>query len=667
MKYQNGTAAFSLIVTEIPTQLKTESGLTFGSVYFPKTHYVTLIFERTDLAVNITGATIEITNVEGLEYSIREQEGVYILSITPSVVGKWSLTIRASLNQYRNASVIYEFEVEINPSVIEGDGPPVMQYYNQTYFFVLWYGSNGVGIQNSIVNVTYNPIGIIHFTEIEDGFYNFSMRGAALGDYAISIRFSKYGFAESDRTLGYEIVKIPTTLSIVELPEVFYEMRTYSIQLYLNSTVTNGVAGATLVPSVNVRDFFVLGSCEGGLYRCSLTPIMGQWNVTLWLVKEGYSDQVISFTMDVELIPMVLSSESSLNSTIIGIPGDDVLLRLQFLAGDTGQVITGATVRFTMFIIDNIENEIVSQGQFQETSGVYVFTLILPEPGLYVMNITIDKVSYEATFYDVVINSEEDPSVVFASLIQSGILGALSLFGIISFVYVSRVIYSRQSTKWRLELLDLQGRLEDARNLIGLLVIHNTVGLPLYSKIIKGGFQESMVSSFITAITHFRSEFKWDGPIYAAIPITEVITAVQTKSLICAIITVDAPTESQKRKLEEFGMAVSETFDEDTLSHMITSLDAFSENFDPLFDKYFDGRILKRYVDLKDSVQHEHLDSLKVIRSEFDIEKGSSADDLIKNLIRRGYGERRAHKIILEAIDDEILIPHIENLLEEPT
>ncbi|MCK5240145.1 MAG: hypothetical protein KAR33_11385, partial [Candidatus Thorarchaeota archaeon] len=151
------------------------------------------------------------------------------------------------------------------------------------------------------------------------------------------------------------------------------------------------------------------------------------------------------------------------------------------------------------------------------------------------------------------------------------------------------------------------------------------------------------------------------------IPITEVITAVQTKSLICAIITVDAPTESQKRKLEEFGMAVSETFDEDTLSHMITSLDAFSENFDPLFDKYFDGRILKRYVDLKDSVQHEHLDSLKVIRSEFDIEKGSSADDLIKNLIRRGYGERRAHKIILEAIDDEILIPHIENLLEEPT
>ncbi|MHA1576622.1 MAG: hypothetical protein ACTSU3_04615, partial [Candidatus Thorarchaeota archaeon] len=242
-KYQNGTAAFYLIVTEIPTQLDVESGVTSGSVYFPKTHNVTLIFKRTDVVANITGAIIEITSVEGLVYSIYDRDGVYIFSITPTIVGKWSLIIRASLNQYRNASLIYEFEVEINPSVIEGGGPPEVHYYNQTYFFVLWYGSNGVGIHDATVNITYHPIGVVHSTDIGDGFYEYSVRGAALGEYAISVRFSKYGYLEADRTLEYEIIEIPTTISIVDLPDVFYEMRTYPIQLYYNSSISVGVEG----------------------------------------------------------------------------------------------------------------------------------------------------------------------------------------------------------------------------------------------------------------------------------------------------------------------------------------------------------------------------------------------------------------------------------------
>ena len=79
------------------------------------------------------------------------------------------------------------------------------------------------------------------------------------------------------------------------------------------------------------------------------------------------------------------------------------------------------------------------------------------------------------------------------------------------------------TAKRNLELLALEGRKEDAKNLIGLLVIHRSIGLPVYSNILKGGFQEALLSSFISAISHFRSEFSMAEPTWTAIPITEVI------------------------------------------------------------------------------------------------------------------------------------------------
>ena len=66
-------------------------------------------------------------------------------------------------------------------------------------------------------------------------------------------------------------------------------------------------------------------------------------------------------------------------------------------------------------------------------------------------------------------------------------------------------------TRRNVELLALEGRIDDAKNLIGLLVIHRAIGLPVYSNILKGAFEESILSSLITAISQFRSEFsqKW--------------------------------------------------------------------------------------------------------------------------------------------------------------
>jgi hypothetical protein len=56
------------------------------------------------------------------------------------------------------------------------------------------------------------------------------------------------------------------------------------------------------------------------------------------------------------------------------------------------------------------------------------------------------------------------------------------------------------------ELLELRGRMDDAERTIGVLVLHSKRGLPIFSWIVKGGFDEAMVSGFISAITSFRDE-----------------------------------------------------------------------------------------------------------------------------------------------------------------
>jgi hypothetical protein len=211
-----------------------------------------------------------------------------------------------------------------------------------------------------------------------------------------------------------------------------------------------------------------------------------------------------------------------------------------------------------------------------------------------------------------------------------------------------------------MRLLGLKSRLEDARNLISLLVIHRNVGLPVYSRVIKGGFEESMISSFIAAITQFRAEFSWDEPIWSAIPITEVITAVQTEVLICAIVTVEPASEPQRKQLEAFGRDVGGLYDheDDTIRKMFHTpelSEVFMRAFGPIFDSYFDGALLARYVGVRKNLP-EHLAPVAEVIHSMSIDYGVTPEAMIKSVILLGHSELSAYDMVLEAIDGGFLI-----------
>ena len=246
---------------------------------------------------------------------------------------------------------------------------------------------------------------------------------------------------------------------------------------------------------------------------------------------------------------------------------------------------------------------------------------------------------------------------IFVITLRASLFGAIAVIVAFATIAMSQRFYKSYTTSRQIELLALKRRLEDARNLIGLLVIHRSIGLPIYSRIIKGGFQESLLSSFISALSQFRAEFSWDEPKWTALPVTEVITVVLTDSLICALITVEESSINQKRQLELFGRELGTLYDqdEDTIKKMARRRD-LSESLNPIFNEYFDGALLRRYIGIKDDLP-ERLNPVKTTLEGMDTEKGVAVEAIIKEMLMTGHNERQVYEMTLEAVDESYLIP----------
>jgi hypothetical protein len=131
---------------------------------------------------------------------------------------------------------------------------------------------------------------------------------------------------------------------------------------------------------------------------------------------------------------------------------------------------------------------------------------------------------------------------------------------------------------------------------------------------------------------------------------------VQTDALICAIITVESASKRQKTQIETFGREVGGLYDheDDTIRTMVRS-PTLTDTFDAIFESYFDGHLMKRYVGVKKSLP-KHLHAVSTALDKMEIDHGVSVDAIIKSTSILGYSERRAHSMVLEAVDDGYLI-----------
>ena len=235
----------------------------------------------------------------------------------------------------------------------------------------------------------------------------------------------------------------------------------------------------------------------------------------------------------------------------------------------------------------------------------------------------------------------------------SGIFAAIFLGSVMSY----RVYNTRKKRK-NLEALHVKKRFDDVSNILGIIALHKKTGLPVYSKMIKGGFEEAMVSAFITAITHFRSEFEMDEKHWEfnVIPISDIISTVPTRSLIVAFITVRPPSKFQEVGMEAFGRATGAMFDELLAEQKSAVVDMEQTKIlDTLYYDLLDGYLIERFRTTKDVSFPKNMRCLQTAAKELENGEGFRLEDLAKGMASCGIEETHAYKIVMDAIDEDLI------------
>jgi hypothetical protein len=282
--------------------------------------------------------------------------------------------------------------------------------------------------------------------------------------------------------------------------------------------------------------------------------------------------------------------------------------------------------------------------------------MLVPSEGVYSLLIEISKENCTSIVRRLVLVSTVNISLRVGTTLMFSIPPVL-LLGLAVGV---RRIYVRRRKERSVQLLAMKKRFDDVKNIIGFLVIYKTRGLPIYSRIMKGGFEEGMLSGFITAITHFASELREDAKLWTAFPISEVVTAVSTEHLICALMTVDSPSDSLIARLEEIGLALGNQFDteERVLSEISQNVEKSKEYgsiIDTLFFNQFDGILTSRYLPCGSEVVPRRMMSIEDVFATAD-DEGITPAEIINRLLLAGIDDWTAHSLVLESIESGFIL-----------
>jgi hypothetical protein len=221
--------------------------------------------------------------------------------------------------------------------------------------------------------------------------------------------------------------------------------------------------------------------------------------------------------------------------------------------------------------------------------------------------------------------------------------------------------YRRSARKRRIRqnkvTLAIKRRFDDVRSLLGVIVLHKDSGLPVYSKILREGLEETVISAFITAITSFRGEFDIESSSeeWGLIPISDIVRVISTNKLVCAFITTGNPSAEQRERMIRFAKTVAFIFDDTIEDVPIVVLDHHTTmQFDALFDDILDGSLLRTYkLDDEKKFPTSTCADERIARKhgeEFKLE------ELAEEIAACGLEEGRVYQAIMKALENHFLV-----------
>jgi hypothetical protein len=655
---------FTISVTDLSSILTIDSSDEFIDIDQNST---LLLRYENDTGHGIEGATFQIISPPTeLTFSnvVDLGGGYYELIVSPTQVGQYQLRFKASATNYLDATAATPLTVTLVDMelVIEDPQTEYSTIYGTVYeipFYLQRLNQSGdavLNITDAIYDIEILGIDGLNWSIIQEDehFDNFvlTLQADVISSWEIIIRASKDLHDTTDLSITFSVLRISTDINDFESRNFIYGMTyQYSFEYVVDSDDSH-IGEADLIFSGSGFEFITWEETESS-YILTLTPLdTGTYTVNIQFLKDGHQSQTSSIDFVISRVPVTVTTA---NTRIWG-QFNSLQINVSLSITDLNQTLTNASVIL----------ELYSDGAF-----VLSFTTEEIEPGVYsdtieevywrnnrmIIQVVVQKQYHLAASTEIVIDTIEATAaeLIFRNRIPISVISVLSLSAVLGIVSTRR-----RNRKLRREALEVKSTFDDANNLLGVLILHKNSGLPFYSKILKGGFEEGMLSAFVTAVTHFRSEFENNGAEreWKLTPISDIIRAGATRNLICAFVTMTSPSLVHEAKMVMFTREMGLLLD-DQMEVPPTEFrdDETGKMIEDMFDDYLDGALLKEYRIPVEGALPRKYRCISEARAVAGLSDTFSLSELSRGLEACGIEEAKGYKLLNDAVEDGQLWP----------
>lgn len=665
--HQSSSETFFLIVREISTNITSLNG-TSGQVGFGKSFDFLLEYTNSS-GFGLDGANVSVFSVIpeiGLTWdtAIPHGSGVYSILFTPIEANTYNIVINASYDNHRTQFLSFVLITTPIATTLSLLNTSASISFDQDFtVYMLYQDEDNNHLENSTITVQeISGVEVAPFEELGAGLYRVTINPIDLGIFDVIFKASKPGYQNDSVSFTLGSTRIPTSLRIASglSSDSVRFSEDYQFTLFYERTDTDvNVSSATIdVQGVPNSGFSWSYEESGDGYIVTITPeYVNTWRFTISAQLAGYASRELDFILTAE--PIQIHAE--MLSNLFAVEGESFNIRVNLTEEGTNTPVTGALVYFRL-----TPAGITGAGDLHEmvetaTPGIYSAFYSIPlylDTTQYTLEIKVNKDNYELPGeYFVQSFAKYNDLVVRVTPFIS--VGAVSLIGLVSLVTAMRFRSKRRKAQMDIDLANKR-RFDDADNIIGVIVMHKTSGIPIYSRIVKGGFEEGIVAAFISAVTSFREEFDAiEVESMTVIPISDIIRAVQTRNLICAFITLQSASIEHNRKMESFGQQVSTYLDDfytEARPHSMVD-PRIGEVLDYVFDETMDGKLIKFYKAADDASFPRRLRLLEQLLVDIDTRHCARPVRLAKGVATYGVPESHGCTLVLDAIEKRLIEP----------
>jgi hypothetical protein len=336
--------------------------------------------------------------------------------------------------------------------------------------------------------------------------YEVTFTAETVGKWQVFLTANKTRYVTAATQFELEVGVMGSSINQITLIEALVYDRAYDFTftyLMLNGT---GITDAEVVQSGVGAEWFNVTQGSLGQYEVTLIPQgIGSFEVTFSFTADGFIAKSSAFSFNVVEVTVDVANIQGLNG-----PEDQLTtIILSIVESDTEQPVTGARV-----VVQVIVNLVPAQSvQLTESGeGQYSGQFIMPSSDTVAeIRIFVDLENYvlDEEYFQTELHPEMSTFALLTRTAQQ-YSPLLVLIGAIVVGFIAQKVQSRRRKAEYIDALVVKRRFDDVRNLLGVIVLHKSSGIPIYSKLLKEGFDDSMLSGFIAAITQFRSEFEVD-------------------------------------------------------------------------------------------------------------------------------------------------------------